>query len=866
MQMKKKLELEEENRKIRVQNMTSLPERAESPKFPWGVDQRKFSNPRLRSSPSPEPHYESIVQQKKMTKHERKEMLVPMNKLCATVSSPIAKSKFQFNSMHLMTMLAMLERNKTLKHVNVGEQREEKQTSVSKRVVSEEDREKIKEFMNQKNKKIKEEQMIQQISKKIAEEKIKGNLERLSQGAKEKIEKEAKLQRKSHQSIATAHASKKSLNHNPQYKHSRTKSECMTIYNDAIGNNDPIFHIDAEEGNESLLYHEYKNIMKEKAHRVTANFQRSENDVEKPKAVVNHDTLLALVQNQKKSQKTESPKVSGEKQMWKDNVKKRFDVLVDRYEKNFPTSPAGKKIKLQEGFQNAQVPQFTKSKQTAVSIGEHMTEGVPHNHHIPYQFAMVENHHHQNGAFFEFSNNTEKIDHHRLGGFEENRTLNSREELVYVEDVDADQASNNGGEKSTLENYEIWESAATFIQKNFRGYLTRKALREYFQQLCENQVQEIYENEPSSKHEEVHPQEVSGRDSKSLTSSIASQMEFNQRALSAEEDQHKNRIVPMLNLRKAQNEFGNEGLEEINAGKPNDLQYTKENLIKIKEKEQKVESQTKQQQKREKYAHQNEKFQQYNSNVDPVIQYQTPGIDKQTRSKLTPESEKNEKSVSSTSSSQQLQQQPQERVQQKGLSIPLEKLTTTPISHSPVPHTLKDAQNQTSHEDLVIKHLEMKETASNEKSSQRENDSPWHNHLRFSTENKNPMAKSESDLLRDNIIAELRKIEAENQKENDAEGLEKELDRAHKQPKTTNPAADDSLMKFEESAVGPASWSGRDSQVKEIESPGTDKKMKNEAVQTSQDSLPAQSPMLTRKDKTFSSKRKSEQITPIKEV
>lgn len=53
LQLQRKKQLSEENKIIRMQNLTTFGsvERPQSPKFPWGVDQRKFSHHRLGSSP-----------------------------------------------------------------------------------------------------------------------------------------------------------------------------------------------------------------------------------------------------------------------------------------------------------------------------------------------------------------------------------------------------------------------------------------------------------------------------------------------------------------------------------------------------------------------------------------------------------------------------------------------------------------------------------------------------------------------------------------------------------------------------------------------------------------------------------------------
>ena len=50
--------------------------------------------------------------------------------------------------------------------------------------------------------------------------------------------------------------------------------------------------------------------------------------------------------------------------------------------------------------------------------------------------------------------------------------------------------SQDDNEEALLRNMEILEAAAIFIQKNYRGYRTRKILREYFQDICEDEEEE----------------------------------------------------------------------------------------------------------------------------------------------------------------------------------------------------------------------------------------------------------------------------------------------------------------------------------------------------------------------------------------
>mgnify|MGYP000951410677 FL=1 len=84
------------------------------------------------------------------------------------------------------------------------------------------------------------------------------------------------------------------------------------------------------------------------------------------------------------------------------------------------------------------------------------------------------------------------------------------EEAIAAEERGREDEEEGEEENSEVHNFEIIEAAAIFIQKNFRGYLTRKLLRDYFEQLCNHDEDEMAlgQMDTNRRHERYGPDEI----------------------------------------------------------------------------------------------------------------------------------------------------------------------------------------------------------------------------------------------------------------------------------------------------------------------------------------------------------------------
>ena len=341
--------------------------------------------------------------------------------------------------------------------------------------------------MNQKQKKLKESQEHEQISKKVAGSKIKENLEKLTQETKEKFEK-LKQQRKLNKSSAATKSTKNFSNKHPLYNHARASSESIPNYFDSTLGKQSNSGNDSEEGNYSFLYNEYKKIMNKKS-LYTRSAHGSMHTIEGLNLnQTPQDNIYSLVQSQKNLQKIEPQHMNEKTHAWKESMKHKYGSLIERYEKNIANarvSAEGKRREQYSGYEEQDSDHGNKHKKLLVPAKGGMKGDYLNTVHEHFE---VEGNHPTKEPSFNMSKTIEKIAENKLETSDRDEVKNLEGVLVHEEGSDFDDDREING--SYLQPYEIAESAAIFIQKNFRGYRTRKILREYFQQLCRQEEEE----------------------------------------------------------------------------------------------------------------------------------------------------------------------------------------------------------------------------------------------------------------------------------------------------------------------------------------------------------------------------------------
>ena len=255
-----------------------------------------------------------------------------------------------------------------------------------------------------------------------------------------------------------------------------------------------------EEENYSLLYDEYRKIIKSK--RSNRDDQRegthgklvsSGPTQQSPDAVVmrySHDRA-GLSTSQQLQQDIFEQK--------KEDYKKKFNEISNRYQKNIATT-------------NMQVLENQQLREERPSEHRRTHKGGKH---------PVENDRHEAQKVIMEMETDNFSENDYLGS--DSLVINSAHQRVAKGDSDESQ------EQSLPENSarEIIEAAAIFIQKNYRGYRTRKILREYILQLCQEDAEmeglesdedheghgarhhhgEEYEDEEEEEEEEVEQDE-----------------------------------------------------------------------------------------------------------------------------------------------------------------------------------------------------------------------------------------------------------------------------------------------------------------------------------------------------------------------
>lgn len=313
-------------------------------------------------------------------------------------------------------------------------------------------------------------------SKSSQSSKIKENLTKLSQETKDMLEHFGKKAAKQ------SGKSKKKFFDTSAAVHGRTLSQTLQTHADHMRDS-PLF-LDSDEDNYSILYKEYKKIMKEKVRTNSPTpsldpTQLIANGSQHPHSskLENKRALLIHENNNHIHSHLMSPQMAARNK--KEIIKKRFEDLLNRYEKyaanSKPLADTGNYnfISIHEDLQHSLDDQQFRLHRNVSSENEKSKAEARD------QFE-VEGHHPKEPSF-NVSKMIERIAENR---FETERDEAGDSRHISVHEEQGEYSDGEDFENPYLQNYEIIEAATVFIQKNFRGYRTRKMLREYFEQLC----------------------------------------------------------------------------------------------------------------------------------------------------------------------------------------------------------------------------------------------------------------------------------------------------------------------------------------------------------------------------------------------
>ena len=225
-----------------------------------------------------------------------------------------------------------------------------------------------------------------------------------------------------------------------------------------------------EDANYSKLYNEYKNIVHQKNNKHSLNASGQQ---QTPQA-------------SNKTRLDEEEKYSNRKdfQSKKEELKARFTDLNKRFDQNILNNPNAvyhnnnnnqNRLTISQDGQE----QFENSRKKVPGLHLRIPDGENRE-------AITEI---ENSIFFNdnyIQGESLVIPSQSTGG---NRPIDDgteeydQEEQEIESEREEEEDSSPGN--TTRANLEIIEAAAIFIQKNYRGYRTRKLLRQYFEQLCE---------------------------------------------------------------------------------------------------------------------------------------------------------------------------------------------------------------------------------------------------------------------------------------------------------------------------------------------------------------------------------------------
>jgi len=271
--------------------------------------------------------------------------------------------------------------------------------------------------------------------------KKKHNLEELYYEIQEARDKAKKLQKKTHKKkkIGLKKSSKQgiSVSKIPQQGTSPA---------DQIEANVLSFKDDDDENNYSLLYNEYKKIIQNK---------------QAARAVSSGNVQIGPISSSEHTNaEIEQPHMDpAQIEVRKEEVKKKFFDLTNRYQKNLnsiihnlESRSEQRQESLDQGSKN--------SGQKNSRNYENPAGGIRQNNNVYLKDYAVE----------DDQSDPEMI---RREGEHQEGDETPNEQEGFPEDT----------------YHEIIEAAAIFIQKNFRGYRTRKLLRDYFMRLCDEDME-----------------------------------------------------------------------------------------------------------------------------------------------------------------------------------------------------------------------------------------------------------------------------------------------------------------------------------------------------------------------------------------
>jgi len=451
----RRIALEEGNRRIREANfkrfnLQSRPGARQKEKVAWGVDQRKFSRPQHES-----PTHSKNAKPKIDEDERRKRIgLGDLNE------DQLAELKRRT----LMSFKDDLDRSQDF--------------NKQKRQLTSEEHEHLQKYMIEKKIRMDQESQMKKMEDEYDYEKKRRNLEKLFDDIRNRRSQVIKTKKK-----GKKRSKKKKANN--EISISRIPPAITEPNDKHYGTQDS-----EEEENYSLLYDEYKKIIKSKR----SNKDEGQSNKKFLGTAQTHQSPQDLITSQDEKFFSSQHLRNDNFEIKKEEYKKKYNELSNRFQKNLVNSIQMLENPLNRSSKNEPRSESKEERGSEHHRGTYKGRQILENERNEAQKVIMEmetdnfsenDYLRSDSLVINSEDQNQRLHHYHRGGLQESERQSSTPDQSLPENSAR----------------EIIEAAAIFIQKNYRGYRTRKILREIFDQIYPNEY-DSEENEQENDHNE----------------------------------------------------------------------------------------------------------------------------------------------------------------------------------------------------------------------------------------------------------------------------------------------------------------------------------------------------------------------------